>query len=500
MKQVKMIAGKICLLCYLLFLYQTWQLCQYGGVRRHMPFLLLGIWLFFFFLVLRLIAGAHQKEKTRRSRTGWVIFCAELAVCLGATVYFGGRILQAGTSYQGALAWKLEELSKKRQVRLNHNNFFLDGAKGVLEDLDSSLGLPEELYVSGSYETTFDTLGNIQTIEAFLYGKNQEGETETFLISYDAGQSANMTVWLNGQSEESYDEEKRLEPMLKILEEAGRETPCESLVAAWNWERGEETYGISYAGRSAFTSYDSLIFLSGDADGDGEENVYDSSLLLDNGGEIVAYAMSLYIVGAEDAAPFYYLMEPEYRSQEELAAEHKQRQAEIARESDTWTTDQSDGSMYYFYDDNLGWRLAVADAAAGSRFYRLEKTEDGGNTWEIASEDPFGGQLGVAAGLIFYDENFGIAGLAGASGSRASLYRTEDGGKTFTEIQLPMENVTELPDSAAAYGYTADDYDYVCMPEMEDGILTVRVVAESGETDGILFRSGDRGASWEWDG
>lgn len=34
-----------------------------------------------------------------------------------------------------------------------------------------------------------------------------------------------------------------------------------------------------------------------------------------------------------------------------------------------------------FLDDNTGYRLLVADAAAGSRFYELEMTKDGGQSW-----------------------------------------------------------------------------------------------------------------------
>ena len=47
-----------------------------------------------------------------------------------------------------------------------------------------------------------------------------------------------------------------------------------------------------------------------------------------------------------------------------------------------WTVDQSDGTMYFFLDENNGWRLVITDAAAGSRFYVMEKTMDGGSTWE----------------------------------------------------------------------------------------------------------------------
>ena len=65
------------------------------------------------------------------------------------------------------------------------------------------------------------------------------------------------------------------------------------------------------------------------------------------------------------------------------------RTDEEAKKEDAWTTDSSDGSMYFFLDENQGWRLAVVDAAAGSRFYQLEHTTDGGTNWETASTDPF---------------------------------------------------------------------------------------------------------------
>ena len=83
----------------------------------------------------------------------------------------------------------------------------------------------------------------------------------------------------------------------------------------------------------------------------------------------------------------------------------------------------------------------ITDAAAGSRFYVMEKTMDGGSTWECINDDPFSGQLGVAEGLIFYDENFGVAGITGASQSYSRLYVTRDGGRTFEEMKLPMDLV-----------------------------------------------------------
>ena len=148
---------------------------------------------------------------------------------------------------------------------------------------------------------------------------------------------------------------------------------------------------------------------------------------------------------------------PEYISPDMISAAEEDAQIEEAKKEDAWTTDSSDGSMYFFLDENQGWRLEVVDAAAGSRFYQLEHTTDGGINWETASTDPFQGNGGVAEGLIFYDGNFGVAGLSGASQTHSTLYLTRDGGLTFTAVQLPMATVTELPKTAQEYGLTLDE-------------------------------------------
>lgn len=49
----------------------------------------------------------------------------------------------------------------------------------------------------------------------------------------------------------------------------------------------------------------------------------------------------------------------------------------------------------------------VADAAAGSRFYVMEKSTDGGSNWKRMNEDPFGGQIGVTEGLVFLMNSLG---------------------------------------------------------------------------------------------
>ncbi len=68
--------------------------------------------------------------------------------------------------------------------------------------------------------------------------------------------------------------------------------------------------------------------------------------------------------------PVRYIMEPEYVSQQELK---EGQQVEDAKDTESWTVDQSDGTMYFFLDENNGWRLVITDAAAGSRFYVMER-------------------------------------------------------------------------------------------------------------------------------
>lgn len=130
----------------------------------------------------------------------------------------------------------------------------------------------------------------------------------------------------------------------------------------------------------------------------------------------------------------------------------------------------------------------------------MEKTMDGGSTWEGINDDPFSGQLGVAEGLIFYDENFGVAGITGASQSYSRLYVTRDGGRTFEEMKLPMDLVSELPQIAIDCGFTVEDFDYLNMPEKEDDTLTITVTTDAAEKDGIVFQSTDYGATWEYKG
>lgn len=496
MKYIYKITGKVSLLFYIFNLYQLWHLCQYGGLRSHIPMLVLGIIGLVGTLVLWLISRWYNQKVDLGDNKNKKLFYMEMILLIAATLFFGGCIVYSAIPYHGALSWKLDEWMLKKEVELKRNNLFEDGVEGVLMDLDEALELPEELYIANKFQVSFDGNGTIQSIYAFIYGKNEAGEKKTYLIDYDTDSSKDMTVWIDGNVNGEYDDEMRLSPMIDVLNTAN----WINQVKEWTETFEEQQiYEILYMGRRSFNSEEGLQYIPGDADGDGTETGTSNFTQLRRGGEIVGFEVSLHIPDLNNVTPVRYIMEPEYVNQQELNRDNTMQQVENAKATEKWTVDQSDGTMYFFLDEKNGWRLVITDAAAGSRFYVMEKTIDGGTTWECINADPFSGQLGVTEGLIFFDENFGVAGLTGASQSYSRLYVTRD-GMTFEELKLPMERVLELPQIAIDCGFTAEDFDYLNMPEKVDDALTITVTTDAAEKDGIVFQSTDYGVTWEYKG
>lgn len=142
-------------------------------------------------------------------------------------------------------------------------------------------------------------------------------------------------------------------------------------------------------------------------------------------------------------------------------------------------------------DGQARYRMAAADAALGSRFYILLKSEDGGENWFVQSRDPFGGRMGGSVDFTFFDERFGFATLSHNGGDEADLYVTEDGGKSYQPVTMQQVTVT-LSD-----GYTYVPYDYPQMPYEEDGAIYVLCgQGADGDYNGgecALYRSKDHG-------
>ena len=431
-----------------------------------------------------------------------------LLVCLGGLYFF-----KTSERFQ-----KNDEV----KVTLKHDNFFDDSVAGILEDLDNEIGLPKKIYLVNHFNVTFYATGEIAAIDTFFYGEDENGETRTYLVDYNRKKSSKMTVYINNYAETDYEEDMCLTPLFELL----GNIKVKEQVDSWAEETKSHTFGISYSGKRAFTSADSLQVINAE-----NTDTNGNSILskVEYGGEVTGFAVTFSTGGEENTGEIItYIINPKYISAAVLAQQNRREQIDEAKNgagNDTtdntgnadpnavagddeeesgdgtpWTENREDGSVYFFLDSNTGYRLLVAYAAAGSRFYELEMTKDGGQSWNQQNADPFDGNIGVAEGIEFYNENLGVIGLAGASGDYSTLYLTQDGGKTFSMIELSMDEVTELPDTAAEYGFSISDYDYCKMPQQKDGKLIIKVISAMGENDGILFESIDSGNTWNYSG
>ena len=150
-------------------------------------------------------------------------------------------------------------------------------------------------------------------------------------------------------------------------------------------------------------------------------------------------------------------------------------------------------------EEGLEYRLLAVDRATGSSYYCMIATRDGGDTCEFVVADPFNGNGGEARWLTFIDNTLGFAELSYSGGSKGMLFRTQDGGKSFTEIEYPSPQI-ELPDGTYYNPFVIPDKVY-----QKDGILYL----EAGQGpdgdykggDGIcsgLYQSDNAGKTWSY--
>lgn len=152
----------------------------------------------------------------------------------------------------------------------------------------------------------------------------------------------------------------------------------------------------------------------------------------------------------------------------------------------------------FLTEDGMEYRMIEIDRAMGSSIYALVGTYDGKNC-AFVNEDPYPGSGGEAKWITFVDENVGFCCLARSGGSYGSLYRTEDGGKSFAQIEYPSPEIRLSEDTY---------YNPFVMPELiyeEDGELYMEAgqgtdgdyYGEQGYCHG-LYKSSDKGQSWEF--
>lgn len=94
----------------------------------------------------------------------------------------------------------------------------------------------------------------------------------------------------------------------------------------------------------------------------------------------------------------------------------------------------------YTTKDGVVYGMVPVDRAAGSSYYSLYAYKKGKPT--LVNIDPFEGSGGQATWITFIDDtNLGFACLTYNGGDDALLFRTEDGGKSFIQVNYPSGKV-----------------------------------------------------------
>ncbi|MFC4780699.1 WD40/YVTN/BNR-like repeat-containing protein [Eubacterium multiforme] len=470
-----LITNPILIIVYWIFFYEVTSLCMYGRMENNL-YIALGCIVFlvvaFMFYIIKIVK--NSEFKTFNYPRAWKYISIVLIIFI--TVFYGIKIYKSATNYRGKLAWYIEDLKNKRSVNFEHNNIYKDGVSGIFEDISKKYPMPKELYISDSFTLDFAPDGTITSFDTFLYGKNDKGKEETYLISYNKNKSKDITLFLNGNVNASYNKDKLLQPLIEIV----KSISIKNTVSKWN----EPKYGLVYYGIRDF-GYNT----------DGIVNIYKDGhgqALKSTNSQIIGYTVSIFVPGKEDKiTPVRYII----RSPKDVTNSNKNQNGDRSNNSEGNQQSKNNNEQFYLSKE-IGYRLDITGAALGSRSYSLSKTINGGKNWNIINESPFGSNLGNAAGITFINEKLGFLCLSKSGGSRGILYRTDNGGKTFKEVTYPEHKVEISKDNYM------DVFDFPKMPYEKNGTLNMLVGQGSdGDYNGnskALYESKDKGKTWKY--
>lgn len=445
------------------------KLCHFGNLHTNIPRAAWALatcvlwffgWTFIYFLKREAIFHSFPHP-----RLWGVGLLAELVVLFAMLGYTGYQAWQYTQDFTTKIGWYLYKYENTVSFTLKNDNLYSDGCGALMDEFRAQLNWPEEMYVSNFFQIDFDKTGEITYIYAFLYGENENGEVKSYLIDYNRSLSQSATVWIDGYVTASYDPDMLLQPMAELVDKMDLKASAEEIPA--------DSLGLLYYGRRSLTADDALLYLVSES---GTQTQIDNPAF--------GYEVSLY--APDDAAilPRRFVARWNMNLPETSYAEPETEPALPEHETGVSFLDE-EANLQFFVDAQVGYRLRVTDAAAGSRFYVLDQTTDGGLSWNCVNEDPFAGSIGNNVNMVFFDESFGFLQLPNGSNDTCRLYRTEDGGLTLTQVELPISDGSQ--------------YDYPYLPELTGDTLTLTVgtgFESDYSQDTSCFVSTDMGLTW----
>lgn len=153
----------------------------------------------------------------------------------------------------------------------------------------------------------------------------------------------------------------------------------------------------------------------------------------------------------------------------------------------------------YMMSDGVEYMLVQSDGAAGSRYYSLIWRVENGSGWGMVNPNPFMNQGGKKTWIEFV-QNDTIGFISITDGFSGNLYRTDDEGETFVELNWP--EFTAYSDDGIAYNpfdtpkdvYLEDGKIYLIVGQ---GLGSYYCDETVGYCDGV-YMSEDEGVNWKY--
>ena len=132
----------------------------------------------------------------------------------------------------------------------------------------------------------------------------------------------------------------------------------------------------------------------------------------------------------------------------------------LARECGGYARDPGefyDPISIQFLNQQTGWLLVSIGQQTGRDNYILYRSTDGGSNWQAVTGEYAGPDLCGISGIAFLDATTGWMGAANCDAgqtrpNRQVVYRSADGGSSWTEIDLPAP--ADLPLELAQHEYS----------------------------------------------
>jgi len=146
-----------------------------------------------------------------------------------------------------------------------------------------------------------------------------------------------------------------------------------------------------------------------------------------------------------------------------------------------------------FVNGRNGWLLTSAGgAAAGSQDVELYRTSDGGSSWTLLSANTqqhaaAGGipTIGIKTGIVFASPTRGLVTGYHGQVPGFAVYASADGGRSWRQLALPLP-----------HGYSASGAFPLTFPPTFTGASGVLPTVWPSQRSVVFYRTGDSGARW----